>query len=584
MPEDRPTAEYSTAGCGPRTVTTTCLRTIIRTDNLSVGFNFRTDISTHGFGVRRTADAHTVDPLTGAPSSNTHARKPDMTALTDPTDHSVAELKDALEAVDDAEELRRLLDAEREGDDRVTAIDAIEERLETVTGDGESEDTTDRTGSAPDPADTATDGFSGTNAGISVEEPWSKDASVGDEGGPASDHDPENVGVSIEAIRSEIDTGGVPVGALDHPTERTEPSPANGASTENVGERLLESLERIRHTYEDTADKGGRVEARIHQLQTEVGDLKAYTTALEEFLDEEGTGRQVIESVRADMASLEDDLAAVTDDVRVHGRNLGKLWEVLEDVENELTRLHEVVDRQRRETERVAADVEDLETDLEEVSETADDRHADVSGRLDGVDETLADHEGAMDDLGDEVDAVSDDVDAVSEDVDAVSEGVDAVSDDVDAVSEDVDAVSEEIDAVSADVDAVSEDVDDVAGQVDAVSDQVDAVSDHVEGVAADVQELDAAVDERFAEGSEARAALSERIDDNADAIDELSSTVEAVAADVAALEELVGESGRVDSRFESVEEEIEALQEWREQLSSVILGGGEPNANLADQ
>ncbi|WP_435552139.1 FAD-binding protein [Natrinema sp. CGMCC1.2065] len=50
----------------------------------------------------------------------------------DPDDHTVAELTDELETVDDADELRAILEAERAGQDRDTARDAVHGRLEAV--------------------------------------------------------------------------------------------------------------------------------------------------------------------------------------------------------------------------------------------------------------------------------------------------------------------------------------------------------------------------------------------------------------------------------------------------------------------
>ncbi|WP_455449304.1 electron transfer flavoprotein subunit alpha/FixB family protein [Natrinema thermotolerans] len=50
----------------------------------------------------------------------------------DPDDHTVAELTDELETVDDADELRAILEAERAGQDRDTAREAIHGRLEAV--------------------------------------------------------------------------------------------------------------------------------------------------------------------------------------------------------------------------------------------------------------------------------------------------------------------------------------------------------------------------------------------------------------------------------------------------------------------
>lgn len=52
-----------------------------------------------------------------------------------PSDHTVAELKDVLESVDDPPALAALLRAERASDDRTTAVEAIERRLRAVSVD-----------------------------------------------------------------------------------------------------------------------------------------------------------------------------------------------------------------------------------------------------------------------------------------------------------------------------------------------------------------------------------------------------------------------------------------------------------------
>ncbi|MFB6361486.1 MAG: electron transfer flavoprotein subunit alpha/FixB family protein [Halobacteriales archaeon] len=53
----------------------------------------------------------------------------------DPADHTVPELKEALEAIDDPATLEEILVAEREGKDRKTGVAAIESRLDAVEGD-----------------------------------------------------------------------------------------------------------------------------------------------------------------------------------------------------------------------------------------------------------------------------------------------------------------------------------------------------------------------------------------------------------------------------------------------------------------
>ena len=65
-----------------------------------------------------------------------------MTAI-DPDDHTVDELTDELETIDDADELQAIFEAERTGQDRTTAREAIQGRLEEIGAavDGEHEDT-----------------------------------------------------------------------------------------------------------------------------------------------------------------------------------------------------------------------------------------------------------------------------------------------------------------------------------------------------------------------------------------------------------------------------------------------------------
>lgn len=53
--------------------------------------------------------------------------------LPNPKQLTVSELRETLKSITDPDDLRRLLDAEKDGKDRRTALDAIENRLATVT-------------------------------------------------------------------------------------------------------------------------------------------------------------------------------------------------------------------------------------------------------------------------------------------------------------------------------------------------------------------------------------------------------------------------------------------------------------------
>ncbi|MFB6197852.1 MAG: electron transfer flavoprotein subunit alpha/FixB family protein, partial [Halobacteriaceae archaeon] len=59
----------------------------------------------------------------------------------DPTEMSPAEVGNALQDLDDVEELREFLEAERAGEDRSSVVSLIENRIESVAGSEESEET-----------------------------------------------------------------------------------------------------------------------------------------------------------------------------------------------------------------------------------------------------------------------------------------------------------------------------------------------------------------------------------------------------------------------------------------------------------
>jgi hypothetical protein len=123
-----------------------------------------------------------------------------MSTIKQPADYSVAELEEELEDIDDAEELEFLLETERDDQNRVTAIEAIEQRLESLdtdtdadadtdvdtdtdaddadadAEDGDTADATAETDAETDEGDHADETDHADAAGDdSIEETWSKD-------------------------------------------------------------------------------------------------------------------------------------------------------------------------------------------------------------------------------------------------------------------------------------------------------------------------------------------------------------------------------------------------------------------------
>lgn len=73
-------------------------------------------------------------------------------------------------------------------------------------------------------------------------------------------------------------------------------------------------LEYLEQQFGTTGHDSSSVDARIKQLQTDFADLRAYTSALEGFLDENGSAREVLDSLEERLESVESDVESLEDD------------------------------------------------------------------------------------------------------------------------------------------------------------------------------------------------------------------------------------------------------------------------------
>jgi chromosome segregation ATPase len=141
------------------------------------------------------------------------------------------------------------------------------------------------------------------------------------------------------------------------------------------GNVAVEDVELLREALEIAGERGGSITARVDRIQEDVANLRAYTDALEDFLDEHGTAEEVVEDFRADVDDLTDSLAAVESTVDMNGDSLGS-------IEDDLSSLQSVV-------EDLESSVASLEADVDEVkAELGDDG---VKRRVDEVEEDLED-------------------------------------------------------------------------------------------------------------------------------------------------------------------------------------------------
>jgi archaellum component FlaC len=155
---------------------------------------------------------------------------------------------------------------------------------------------------------------------------------------------------------------------------------------DNVPEEDLATL-REALDVEDSAD--GSVEARVERIQGDVADLRAYTDALEEFLDENGTGQQVVEEAREEIDEFEQRLGEVEESV-------GRVESEVEDAAAAARDAGEAVGTVREDLQDVRADVDEVESELETFGadlEELDERvgEEDIAERVEEMEEELED-------------------------------------------------------------------------------------------------------------------------------------------------------------------------------------------------
>ena len=150
-----------------------------------------------------------------------------------------------------------------------------------------------------------------------------------------------------------------------------------------AGEVSPESVAYLREEL-GAADRPRRsVEARLKQVQTDVADVRAYTNALEAFLDEEGSAREVMDRFESQLAALEASIEAVDATVEAHDDDLSDLRadvETLLDETDTLSRELETVSGELTAREDALAD---LEARLPEAD--VDERLAELDAELDEV-------------------------------------------------------------------------------------------------------------------------------------------------------------------------------------------------------
>ena len=239
--------------------------------------------------------------------------------------------------------------------------------------------------------------------------------------------DPNNEGAAANADGASAD--GASESAGEGASAEGGEISADGSITATMAQEIRQKnvsgddVKLLRRAFELAEQEGGSTRARLEQIQNDISDLRAYTSALEEFLDENGTGAELIEDFESELDSFD---------------------ERLESLQSEMSGTTE--------------EIESVSQEVNSMSET-----------VETVDEDV-------DSLGEEVEEVSDEVEGVSEEIDGVSEDVDSLGGEVEDVSESVEEFEAAIDDIEGQIEDLEQQVTngDVAERLDNIEEEIE--------------------------------------------------------------------------------------------------------------
>lgn len=320
------------------------------------------------------------------------------------------------------------------------------------------------------------------------------------------------------------DTEGIPTLELNEPAAESDAStesqsPAIAADTLVTalaaelrnGSVPTEDVEQLRDAL---SPNGGSTTARLDQLQRDITDLRAYANALEEFLDENGTGAELIEEFSEQVGAFEEDI------------------ERLET---------EVVVGLRRSFDDLEAEFENLESD--------------VRSEFERVDELASQTE------------------AFDERTDSLAERIDSAAGRTAELTRRFEAFDERTETLESEFEAVSEQAETASERAETAAERAESAEEQTEGL----QEQFASVETRAEEMSNEFEAIQEKTDGIDDRFESVESRTDEVAGQaeeiVDRLDELATQTDEIVDRLDQTQSDIEDLREWKEQITQTFGG-----------
>jgi len=273
-----------------------------------------------------------------------------------------------------------------DGDGAVVDEESSDVVRDVISGDGD----------VPGLEDDDADGTDEDVETLNLKDPNDPDDAVssggGSSGGGGGDSTDDSGGGTVAVEDADVDSL---VGAL-----------AAEIRNQNVD---AEDVKLLRKAFDLADDNGGSVDARIQHLQTEVSDLLAYTGALEEFLDENGTGDEMIEEFREQVESFESELEEVREMASGHEESISGVEETVASVESSMEALQTDMDEVLDDVEAVQSDVDTVQSEVESVEGTVDE----VEGDIDDLEAQVGDID--VEDVHADIEEINDEIEELKE-------------------------------------------------------------------------------------------------------------------------------------------------------------------------
>jgi predicted nucleic acid-binding Zn-ribbon protein len=206
-----------------------------------------------------------------------------------------------------------------------------------------------------------------------------------------------------------------------------------------------EDVKLLRQAFEIAAQEGGSTAAKIEQIQSDIADLRAYTGSLEEFLDENGTAQEMLDSFEQRVDSFDSRLEEFESNIQANSRQLSS-----------------------------------IDDDLGSVSEEVDSMGEEMSS------------------IGEEVDSMGEEMSSIDEEVDSMGEEMSSIGEEVDSVAGDVEELDEEVSSIGDEVSAFGEDMADLEATIGDIERTVADLEEEVTDgdVAERIEEIEGSVND----------------------------------------------------------------------------------------